>query len=101
MSIKRWSAKRDANEPDIVKALRATGTRVWLLPWTMDLLCLTANRFWILEVKMPKGALRESQVEFIDQTTGAPVFVASSVDLALNCADLMRSGSTDWIGAHA
>lgn len=59
MSVNRWAAKRDANEPAIVKALQAVGVEVWKISGKdkPDLLTRYRGRWLPLGVKMPKGAL--------------------------------------------
>lgn len=61
----RWAAKRDANEPEIVKALERAG---WLVmkvsdKGAPDLLCARKGRLVLVEVKGPKGKLTPAQVE--------------------------------------
>ena len=79
MTLPRHAARRDAAEPDIVKALHAAGFRTWRhLP--VDLLVWRADRgFAVLEVKTPTrtGKRRsrrdqEAQAAFIADT-GCPV----------------------------
>lgn len=64
MTIKRWDAKRDANEPAIVDALEAIGVVVHRLshPGLPDLLCWSAREgLRLIEVKAEKGTLTEAQ----------------------------------------
>jgi hypothetical protein len=67
VSLNRYDARRDANEAQIVKALRKAGVKVWLqdLP---DLLTLWAGLWLPLEVKMPKGRLTPRQVKFVAES---------------------------------
>lgn len=55
MSVHRYAAKRDENEPDIIKALRAHGCVVWQLSGKgiPDLLVLQKGKKWLADVKMP------------------------------------------------
>jgi hypothetical protein len=55
MSVHRYAAKRDENEPDIIKALRANGCVVWQLSGKgiPDLLVLHKGKKWLADVKMP------------------------------------------------
>ena len=57
--------KRDANEPDIVAALRNHGANVLHIEMPADLLVGYKGRNYLMEVKAPKGRLRNSQVDFI------------------------------------
>lgn len=65
MSVNRWAAKRDANEPAIVQALQAVGVEVWKLSGANkpDLLTRYRGRWLPLGVKMPKGALTAAEVQ--------------------------------------
>lgn len=51
MSLNRYDKKRDANEPEIVEALRKAGAAVWRLDKPADLLVGAQGRFLTLEVK--------------------------------------------------
>lgn len=59
--------RRDANEPDIIKALRQTGIIVQQIsaPGLADLVAFDplSGHFRLLEVKSAKGTLTEAQVE--------------------------------------
>jgi len=52
MSLRR-AARTDANQPDIVKALRKVGATVFVIGRPVDLLVGYRNKNWILEVKDP------------------------------------------------
>ena len=70
MSIKRWAAARDENEPEIVKALRNVGAHVELLAGPVDLLVGYARQWFLLEVKVPKGRTTPAQDEFFKASDG-------------------------------
>ena len=73
--------RRDSNEREIIKALRAQGVSVWQISGRglPDLLCLTGVRWVPLEVKSgPKARL--SAVQALQQ---APWAVVRSVEEAL------------------
>lgn len=55
MGLPRHAAKSDANQPDIVKALRKAGWTVTVLRWPVDLLCDKHGVVRLLEVKEPTG----------------------------------------------
>lgn len=59
----RHAAKRDANEPEIVRALELSGWTVIPVSDTgvMDLLCIRRGVVRLLEVKGPKGKLTPAQ----------------------------------------
>lgn len=85
MTIKRWAAKRDANEAGIIKALRGIGAFVVQLSATgaPDLLVVFRGRIYLLEVKMPKtGRVQESQKVFHEQA-GFLISIVTTADEAL------------------
>jgi len=59
-------AKRDANEAEIIRTLRAVGALVESLsiPNVPDLLVQYRGRLYLMEVKTTTGKLRPGQVEF-------------------------------------
>jgi len=88
----RRSAKRDANEPEIIAALRAVGCLVQPLsaPGVPDLLVWSPwhRALVLLEVKdgsKPASArkLTSDQVAWHKAWDGAPVFVVTNVDDAI------------------
>lgn len=75
--------KRDANEPEIVKALRKAGAMVWRLsgPGLPDLLVSHRGRWMVIEVKRPKqGRLTDAQC---NTRALAPFPVVSNISEAL------------------
>ena len=65
MAFRRGGAgkRRDANEPDIIKGLKAYGVRVWQIHGRArpDLLCYYNRRWTPLEVKSARGRLTVAQ----------------------------------------
>lgn len=87
-SIPRRNAKRDANEPEIVAALVATGCKVWPLSdeGIPDLLVLSPGNKWLLlEVKRTgaAGRLTDAQIRFFNATDTAPRGVVRTAQEAL------------------
>ena len=79
----RRAAKRDANEPDIVKALRDIGVQVEILNKPLDLLICHRGETALMEVKNPDGgSLTKDQVEFIARWPGK-IHVVETVRQAL------------------
>lgn len=78
--------KRDANQSEIVKALRGAGASVYDMADVghgfPDLVVGYAGRIWLVEVKMPDGELTPDQVDFIRDCHGT-VHVVHNVDEAL------------------
>lgn len=85
MSLVRRAKKRDANEPEIVHALRKAGAVVWYQDKPFDLLVGFRGRLIAMEVKTPFGKLKPSQVEALAESIvrGLPFYVVRSVDDAL------------------
>lgn len=65
MSIKRWNAKRDANEPGIVRALQQVGAKVLRLD-AFDLLVWYRGALFMLDAKMPTGRTTLAQDELLE-----------------------------------
>lgn len=65
-------AKRDANEPLIVDALKACGVYVQKLDQPVDLLCCYRGRTFLAEVKNPdaRGKPTRLQTEFLANWPG-------------------------------
>jgi hypothetical protein len=83
------AAKIDANQPEIVEALRSVGCTVQSLATIgkgcPDLLVAKQNTppgMWLVEVKGPKGTLTPDQVDFLAAWNG-PVHIVRTVDDAL------------------
>ena len=66
MSIYRKAAKRDANEPEIVDALRSVGAKVWRMSGRglPDVLVMFRGKLYAAEIKTAKGKLTKHQGEF-------------------------------------
>lgn len=61
--MKAHRARRDANEPQVIEALEACGWTVYTIAQRgrPDLLCKRGRVWQPIEVKTPKGKLRETQ----------------------------------------
>ncbi len=84
--------KRDGNEAEIVKSLRAIGCSVQLLHGNTqgcpDLLVGFAGRTVLMEVKADKGRLLASQQRWHNGWRGSPVVVVRTVNDALSALGL-------------
>jgi hypothetical protein len=60
MSLKRWDAKRDANEPDVIRALRRVGAQVVRLD-VFDLLVLFRGQPYLIDIKSEHGKPTRAQ----------------------------------------
>lgn len=93
MSLRRWDAKRDANEKAIVDALEAVGAHVLRLSISgaPDLLVSYRNGprrdLALLEVKTTKGKVNKRQRQF--EAEGWTVFIVRSVDDALRVVGIL------------
>lgn len=84
----RYAAKRDANEPEIIKALRKIGCLVEQLNGTNipDLLVIYSGTVHLMEVKDGKAKLTEGQERWHCQSAlhGVSVDVVRTVEEAIN-----------------
>lgn len=83
MSLNRYAKRRDANEPQIVNALRKAGFSVERIDTPVDLIVGRYGYTHLVEVKMPKGRLTEHQQHFKDAWGGGCVHVVRSAEDAL------------------
>lgn len=79
------ASRRDACEPEIVKALEAVGAKVTRVSQkgVPDLLVSYRNIWFMLECKGKNGKLTEDQETFIEFHGDCPVHVVRNVDEAL------------------
>lgn len=96
----RRAARTDANQSEIVAALRAIGASVWVIGLPLDLLVGYRGATALLEVKtltgkrQPKPARHtELQREFLGTWRGGPVATVTDVESALRVAAVMGSSS--------
>jgi hypothetical protein len=86
----RHAARVDANQAEIVAALRQAGASVWIIGLPLDILCGYAGKTILLEVKTvtgkrnPKPARHtELQKSFMVDWRGGPVSTVTDVRGAL------------------
>lgn len=89
MSVKRYAAKRDKNEADIVRVLEYVGATVTPLSdkGVPDLLVGYDGENYLLEVKDKRGTLTSDQVEWHEAWAGS-VQVVRDADEALRAIGL-------------
>ncbi|MCG8434423.1 MAG: hypothetical protein MJA83_10365 [Gammaproteobacteria bacterium] len=80
MSGLRHAKRRDANEPDVIKALERVGAKVKRLH-EFDLLVYFRGQVHMLEVKTEKGVLKDSQRDMMQE--GWPLKIVRSEKQAL------------------
>lgn len=94
-ALRKYNAKRDSNEPAIVRAFQDMDCMVWRLDRPVDLLVYVwkslSDRLLLVEVKTKTGVLNDSQREFVD--AGWPVHVIRSEDEAINLVKRLRGGA--------
>lgn len=93
----RKAARTDANQAEIVAALRAVGASVWPIGLPVDLLVGVAGQTVAVEVKRligkrnPKAAkYTDLQREFMATWNGGPVATLTDVDGALRLVRTLR-----------
>ncbi len=88
---KRYGRKTDANQKDIVRALRRAGRIVFEIEEPFDLLIDNCGEWLVMEIKNPETHARQKggskmtdkQLEILE-TLSAKVLVAETVEQALN-----------------
>lgn len=92
-ALRYYSARRDANEPAIVRVFQDMGCLVWRLDKPVDLLiyCFKSlsERLLLVEVKTAKGDLNANQRAFVE--AGWPVHVVRSEDDAISLVKRLRT----------
>lgn len=76
MRRKSFAKKRDANEPEIVAALKKIGAKIMRLD-DVDLLVNYRGKIYLLEVKTPEGKLTKSQRDLLDD--GWPIHIVRDI----------------------
>jgi hypothetical protein len=96
VSIKRWAARTDSNQSEIVSALRAAGCDVWIIGLPVDLLVGKAGRTALMEVKTTTGKRAPKAKEhtplqsaFMAGWRGGMVATVTDVDSALRVAGIL------------
>ena len=91
-ALRKYNARRDANEPGIVRVFQDMGCLVWRLDRPVDLLVYVyksfTERLLLVEVKLPGKDLNGNQQAFVD--AGWPVHVIRSEDEAINLVKRLR-----------
>lgn len=97
MSLARYATRRDANEPDIIAALRKIGAEVEQFDEPVDLCVGWAQRWIWLEVKDPakppsERRLTDNQAKFKARCSalGLPFSVVLTIDDALQAIGAIR-----------
>jgi hypothetical protein len=80
----RYAARVDANQAQIVSALRAAGAYVWVIGLPVDLLVGYKNHTFLVEIKDgPKKRLTKLQQDFFENWTGSTLCRIDGPEAAL------------------
>ena len=80
----RYASRRDANEAQIVSALRSAGAYVWVIGLPVDLLVGYNNHTYLVEIKDgPKKRLTKLQQDFFENWTGGTLCRIDGPEAAL------------------
>lgn len=83
-------AKRDANEPQVIHALRSYGLFVHAIDLPVDTLVWFRDQTYLVEIKNgPKAKLTTAQEKFVSAWPGE-VVILNSVDAAIDWAESLR-----------
>lgn len=97
MALAKYGNKRDANEKDIMGALRAHGFSVVSMDTPADLLCGYGGTDYLVEVKTLSGTLTGPQEIFRESWRGSYT-ILRSVDDAIAWAVNIRSRNIEHRG---
>lgn len=82
----------DANQEQIVSALRAAGAYVWIIGLPVDLLVGYKGHSWLMEVKTDhKKKLTKLQEDFFSNWTGGTLCRVDSPDAALRMIGVLKN----------
>ena len=80
----RRAARVDANQAQIVSALRAAGAYVWIIGLPVDLLVGYEGQTWLVEIKDGhKKSLTRLQQDFFGKWCGGKLFRIDNAEEAL------------------
>jgi len=87
VSLKRWNAKRDANEGEILRALRRVGAQVIRLD-VFDVLVLFRGHVYLVDIKSEHGRPTKAQQQL--RALGWPLQFVTTADEALRVIGALR-----------
>lgn len=76
----RKAARVDANQDEVVKALRKIGAAVYIIGLPLDLLVAYRGRTLLAEVKVEGGRFTKQQAEFMSMWPGEFIVVRGPED---------------------
>jgi hypothetical protein len=87
----RYAARVDANQDQIVSALRAAGAYVWIIGLPVDLLVGYNNKTFLVEVKTDsKKKLTKLQTEFFEKWCGGTLCRIDGPEAALRMIGVVK-----------
>lgn len=87
----RYAARVDANQAEIVKALRQVGAYVWIVGLPVDLLVGYKGHTFLMEIKTnSKKRLTDLQGDFFLNWTGGTVCRIDSVESAMRMIGVVK-----------
>ena len=90
----RRAARIDANQQQIVSALRAAGAYVWVIGLPVDLLVGYRNHTWLMEIKTnERKKLTKLQQEFFEHWIGGTLCLVDNAEAALRAIGAIKDKS--------
>lgn len=87
----RYAARVDANQDQIVLALRAAGAYVWIIGLPVDLLVGYKNHTFLVEIKSTsRKRLTNLQADFFESWCGGTLARIDSPDAALRMIGVLK-----------
>jgi len=87
----RYAARVDANQTQIVSALRAAGAYVWVIGLPVDLLVGYKNHTFLVEIKTDsKKRLTKLQAEFFENWSGSTLARIDNPEAALRMIGVVK-----------
>lgn len=87
----RYAARVDANQEQIVSALRAAGAYVWIIGLPIDLLVGFKGHTFLVEIKDgPRKRLTKLQTDFFENWCGGTLCRIDCPDAALRMIGMIK-----------
>ncbi len=87
----RYAARVDANQEQIVSALRAAGAYVWIIGLPVDLLVGYKNHTFLVEIKTDsRKRLTKLQADFFENWSGSTLARIDSPEAALRMIGVVK-----------